>query len=179
MPWKFREAIVYRTGASPSTKEKCLMFYTEVLCVCCLHSESLRQMSHNAKYIVPYCLVDKEKNKTAGRSKDSRNTCPSSQVFICAAICCIVQRINDVAIADRFWKLFVLVRRLFVLWCHWWSELSRTETKEGRFGCADCHGSRYIDNHIQLIENQDWTLLILSIDDNKIRSIQHALQYVS
>lgn len=64
------------------------------------------------------------------------------------------------------------MKRLFVLWCHWWSELSPKRNK-GRviwlrslgscrgFEKAACLGSRYIDNHTQLYRNLDWARYLI------------------
>lgn len=64
------------------------------------------------------------------------------------------------------------MKRLFVLWCHWWSELSPNRNK-GRviwlrslgschgFEKAACHGSRYIDNHTQLYQNLGWARYLI------------------
>ncbi len=82
-------------------------------------------------------------------------------------MCCVALRINGATFADSSWTLHLFVKRLFVLWCHWWSELSPNRNKGGviwlrslgscrGYENAACHGSHYIDNHTQLFPNLGW-----------------------
>ncbi len=131
-----------------STKGKCLKIY-----LCHFAFENLlRKINHKTK-----CSWLKWDKKRTEQLWGQRWIGTHAEVCIRVDACVAT-------FADSSWTLHLFVKRLFVLWCHWWSELSLNRNKGGVIwlrslgSCpgyvnAACHGLHYIDNHTQLLQN--------------------------
>lgn len=75
-------------------------------------------------------------------------------------MCCVALRINGTTFADSSWRLHLFVKRLFVLWCHWWSELSPNRNKGGWFGCV--RSVPVVDMRMQLATGHITLIITLS-----------------